>query len=78
MLVVSIDHDGATPIWVQLTNILRARIESGEFAPGKLMPSIRTLCQEYGVADGTVKRALARLRDEGWADSVPGRGWYVR
>lgn len=77
MHMVTIEHDGAVPVWVQLTDILRARIESGELASGKLIPSIRSLCQQYEVADGTVKRALAKLREEGLADSIPGRGWYV-
>ncbi len=40
-------------------------IESGEIGKGKLLPSQRTLAQRYEVSDGTVKRALAQLRDEG-------------
>jgi len=33
--------------------------------------------QTYGISDGTVKRAISKLRDEGLADSIPGRGVYV-
>jgi len=36
------------------------------------------LMQRYEVSDGTVKRAVAKLRDEGLVESVPGRGVYVR
>lgn len=65
------------PVWQQLAAILRGQIERSEIAPGKLLPSIKTLTQTYGVSDGTVKRAIAALRDEGLVKSVTGRGTYV-
>ena len=52
-------------------------IESGEIAPGKLLPSQRTLMQRYEVSDGTVKRAVAKLREEGLVETDTGRGIYV-
>lgn len=64
-------------MWIQLTEILREQISRGEIARGKLLPSIRTLMQTYEVSDGTVKRALAALKEDGLVDSVPGRGYYV-
>jgi GntR family transcriptional regulator len=73
-----IDHDAGEPVWVQLTGILRAQITSHQIESGKLLPSIRTLMQTYEVSDGTVKRALAQLRQEGLVASVPGRGTYAR
>lgn len=75
--VTEIDHDAGTPVWQQLADILRGQISRGEIRPGKLLPSIRTLMQTYGVSDGTVKRAIAALRDEGLVKSVTGRGTYV-
>jgi DNA-binding GntR family transcriptional regulator len=72
-----IDHHAGEPVWSQLTRILRGQIERGVIPPGKLLPSISTLMQVYGVSDGTVKRALKTLRDEGLVSSVPGRGTYV-
>ena len=53
-------------------------IESGEIAPGKLLPSQRTLMQRYEVSDGTVKRAVAKLREEGLVETETGRGVYVK
>jgi DNA-binding GntR family transcriptional regulator len=73
-----IDHDAGEPVWSQLAGILRGQITRGEIQPGKLLPSTRTLMQRYEVSDGTVKRAVARLRDEGLVESVPGRGVYVK
>jgi DNA-binding GntR family transcriptional regulator len=75
--VERIDHDAGEPVWSQLAGILRGQIQRGEIAPGKLLPSTRTLMQTYGVADGTVKRAISKLREEQLVKSVPGRGVYV-
>jgi len=41
------------------------------------MPSERTLTQEYGLAHGTVRKAIALLRDEGLVETVAGLGTYV-
>jgi DNA-binding GntR family transcriptional regulator len=76
--LVTIDHDAGRPVWRQLADILRDMIESGEIPPGKLLPSQRTLMQRYEVSDGTVKRALALLREEGLIETERGRGVYVK
>jgi DNA-binding GntR family transcriptional regulator len=76
-LPVSIDHEGDVPVYIQLADILRARIESGELAPRRPVPSKRTLMQEYGVAGGTVDKAIGILRGEGLVRTVVGRGIYV-
>jgi DNA-binding GntR family transcriptional regulator len=44
--------------------------------PGRL-PGEKTLAQEYGVALGTVRKALALLRDEGLIRTDKGWGSYV-
>jgi DNA-binding GntR family transcriptional regulator len=75
--LVTIDRDAGRPLWQQLADILRAMIESGEVGAGKLLPSQRTLMQRYEVSDGTVKHALALLREEGLIDTEQGRGTYV-
>ena len=74
---VTIDHDGDVPVYIQLADILRARIESGEIPPRRPVPSKRSLQQEYGVAGGTIDKAIAILRDEGLVRTVTGRGIYV-
>jgi DNA-binding GntR family transcriptional regulator len=33
--------------------------------------------QTYGISDGSVKRALAALRDDGLIETIKGRGSYV-
>jgi GntR family transcriptional regulator len=75
--VDEIDPDGPVPIYQQLANILRAGIESGEFPPGRAVPTERMLTQTFGIAVGTVKKAIQVLRDEGLVYTVIGRGVYV-
>lgn len=72
---MTIDLGQPTPPYRQLASILRARITSGELA-GRL-PSEKSLMQEYGLALGTVRKAIAVLRDEGLVQTTPGWGTYV-
>jgi DNA-binding GntR family transcriptional regulator len=67
----------AEPIWKQLTAILRARVLSGRIEPGHVIPSEKQLEQEFGVARGTTRKAVAALRSEGLVVTVAGRGTYV-
>ena len=72
-----IDHDGPEPVYVQLANLLRDRIEAGDLPAGRPLPSRERLAAEFGVARGTVERALAVLRGEGLVATTFGRGVYV-
>lgn len=72
---MSLDPDAITPLYEQLAAILREQIESGRLA-GRL-PSVKTLTQQYGVAQGTAERAFALLREEGLVRSRLGRGHFV-
>jgi GntR family transcriptional regulator len=66
------------PLYYQLQEILRKRIESGEFKPDDQFPTEGQLCDEYGVSRGTVGRAIKILVDEGWLRRIRGRGTFVR
>ena len=61
------------PVYLQLAAILRGQIERGELAPRRPVPSKRQLTQTYGIAGGTVDKALAVLRGEGLVKTVQGR-----
>jgi GntR family transcriptional regulator len=72
-----IDYDSPVAPYRQVAAILRARIESGDLAPGSRLPSIATLTQEYGIARTTAGKALRLLVDEGLAEMSPGMGTFV-
>jgi 5'-deoxynucleotidase YfbR-like HD superfamily hydrolase/DNA-binding transcriptional regulator YhcF (GntR family) len=64
--------------YVKVAAALRAAILSGEFEPGKRLPSTGDLAEFFGVAGNTVGSAIRVLRDEGFVDSRAGSGVYVR
>jgi DNA-binding GntR family transcriptional regulator len=66
-----------TPLYVQLANVLRDMIESGELQPRASLPSESYLQQEQGISRGTVRMAVAILRDEGLVITIGGRGTFV-
>ncbi|HEV2372610.1 MAG TPA: GntR family transcriptional regulator [Streptosporangiaceae bacterium] len=75
---MTIDPDAATPLWRQLADLLRDQIASGELPVGRVMPSEATLTQRYGLARGTVVKALDSLESDGLVERIQGRGTFVR
>ena len=73
-----IDTESPVPPYRQVAAFLRGRIESGDLAPGRRLPSIADLVQIYGIARTTAAKALRVLIDEGLAEVSPGIGTYVR
>ncbi|PRY19128.1 regulatory GntR family protein [Pseudosporangium ferrugineum] len=65
------------PPYLQLAEILAGRIERGDWQPNRPIPSELQLVQEFGIARGTVRRAVAVLRERGLVFTVPQRGTYV-
>jgi GntR family transcriptional regulator len=76
-LYVSIDPYSSVPLYLQLAAVLRDRITTGAIEPRHPLPSIDHLREEFGVARGTVLRAVEVLRGEGLVGTVPGKGVYV-
>ena len=75
---MTIDHEGSTPVYLQLAALLRGMIESGEIPPDRPLPSVKSMMQTYGVAQGTAERAVRILKEEGLVRTVIGKGVYVR
>jgi DNA-binding GntR family transcriptional regulator len=69
------DHDPR--IYLRIAAEIRGRIEAGDLKAGQPVPSITTLCQEWGVARETASHALQVLEAEGLVRRYPGRGYYV-
>jgi GntR family transcriptional regulator len=72
-----IDREWDEPVYQQVAGILRDQIRSGKIEPRRPIPSIRTLCETYGIARATAGKAIRLLADEGLIRRVPGKGWFV-
>ena len=70
------DEKSTLPYYMQLKNILKARIQSGEIRTKKL-PSVRQVAKEYGVSVNTVLRAYNELANEGIVTGTVGKGTFV-
>jgi GntR family transcriptional regulator len=57
---------------------LAGKIKSGELKPGDRMPGVTELVQTYDISPGTARRALAKLKETGLTDTVPGYATFVR
>lgn len=64
-------------VYVRVAADIAARIASGELGPGTRLRSERELAAHYGVAYGTMRRAMQHLRDQDLIVTVHGRGTFV-
>ena len=72
-----IDPIAPLPPYRQIADILRRRIESGQYQPDTRIPTESELIEAFEVARTTARRAIAVLREEGLIYTVPQRGSYV-
>lgn len=69
--------DAGSPLYLQLREVIRGKIESGEYPPGTCIPSEHTLAQTYGIHRLSVRSAISALIYEGLLKSVQGKGVFV-
>ena len=66
-----------SPIYLQLRDIIRSKIEDGEYLPGMPIPSENELAQNYGINRMTVRSGIDSLVKEGLLKPIQGKGVYV-
>ncbi len=72
-----LDERSPVPLYYQLQEIVRARIERGHWQPGQQLPSETELCKEFNLSRGTVRQALSELVREGMLHRRRGKGSFV-
>lgn len=70
--------DSRLPIYLRIQDALVAEIAQGALKPGDALPSEDSLAKRFGVALGTVRKALDGLAADGKLDRRQGRGTFVR
>jgi GntR family transcriptional regulator len=73
---VKLNKQSFTPLYHQIGQALRRKIEMGEWRPGHAI-SERELSETLGVSRMTARQALHTLRDEGLIYTERGRGTFV-
>lgn len=69
--------DSPIPLYSQLANLMRQRVQRGLWAPGTQVPSLDALVAEFQVARVTVRQAIDILSKEGLLLPQRGRGTFV-
>lgn len=75
MPAAALDRHKPLPLWAQLYEDLRTRLDAGEFAPR--FPTDNELMADYAVSRHTAREAVRALRSEGRVERERGRGSWV-
>jgi GntR family transcriptional regulator len=75
---VILDPASQRPLYRQLADKLRVKIQTGAYTPGQEIPSERELIEEHGSSRTTIRLALGVLRNEGLISGGQGRRPTVR
>lgn len=73
-----INPTSAVPLYVQVADDLRRRIEMGEFSESGVLPSENGFCEEYEVSRATIRKAIQTLVDDDVLDTRHGKGTFIR
>lgn len=65
------------PLYYKVENELREEIASGRIKEGDLIPSEKELAERFNVSQGTVRKAILALTDQGILYRKQGKGTFV-
>ena len=60
--------------FMEIYAVLKARVESGSYPVGQMLPSENTLIQEFSCSRNTVRRAISELVRDGYVQTHQGLG----
>ena len=69
--------DDNLPIYIQIMNLIKSEIVSGELSGGDKLPSVREYSKELKVNPNTVQRTYQELEREGLVFTQRGMGTFV-
>lgn len=77
-MLLSLDFNSDTPIYLQIRNQIVLGIGSGQLSPGERLPTIRALAEEAGINMMTASKAYQLLKQEGYITTDRRSGATVR
>ena len=72
-----INHSSMQPIYEQIMEQIKSKVMHGELKEDTALPSVRVLAKELKVSALTVKKAYDALEEEGFVNTVHGKGSFV-
>ncbi len=71
-------YDSVVPLYQQVADDLKQRIEKGEYMAGQMIPSEAKLCEMYQVSRITIRSAISKLVEEEVLVKRHGKGTFVQ
>jgi GntR family transcriptional regulator len=70
-------NEDSRPLYARIRDRLVERIRLGQWKPGQLIPNEFEIAAEFGVSQGTARKAISELAAEGLVLRRQGRGTFV-
>jgi len=77
-ITIVLEKNNGVPLYLQLYQYFKLEIQTGKIRPGEVLPSKRKLSQHLGVSQNTIEFAYQQLLAEGYVDSMPRKGIFVK
>ncbi|MEK5440371.1 MULTISPECIES: UTRA domain-containing protein [unclassified Fredinandcohnia] len=72
-----IKKNSPVPIYFQIEQYIREKIDKKELKPGEMIPSEREFAEKYQISRMTVRQAITNLVNEGYLQRERGKGTFV-
>ncbi|MEY8292662.1 GntR family transcriptional regulator [Carnobacteriaceae bacterium 52-44] len=70
--------DGYEPLYIQVSDSIKNDIREGKLIRGEKLSNEAELAKELEVSRGTIRKSLSLLNEEGYVETVHGKGTFVR
>ncbi len=75
---IIISNASGEPIYNQIVSQIKTMIMEGTLKEGDALPSMRNLAMQLRISVITIKRAYEALERDGFIESYPGKGSFVK
>jgi len=73
----TVDRESQDKLYVQIYNIIKGKIEKGDWPSETLIPSEDELCRIFEVSKATLRSAISELVRDGYLKRQQGKGTFV-
>lgn len=76
-MIELISREDHQKLYLQLYEIIKRKIETGEWTVGSQIPTEEQLCKMFNVSRATVRTAIIELVRQGYLRRQPGKGTFI-